>query len=99
MLGNGPIRISQDEWVIIRNNPRFPAAVIRRLHPGTELEHYRVVTFDLDPEKRRLLGRFTTLESADRAVRFTVSPDAVPAVLNRHGAYDKQPPQKREETP
>lgn len=70
MLGNGPVRIGQDEWVLIRENPRFPAAVVRRLHAGTELEHYRVVSFDLDPARRMLIGRYRSLDAADAAVLF-----------------------------
>lgn len=78
MLGAGPIRIGRDEWVLIRNNPRLPAALIRRLHAGTELEHYRVVTFDIDPEKRQLIGRYRTLDAADAAVLYTLPPAATP---------------------
>ncbi|WP_368497160.1 hypothetical protein [Herbiconiux sp. A18JL235] len=92
MLGDGPIRIGRDEWVLIRDNPRYPAALVRRLHPGTPLEHYRVVTFDIDPAKRLLVGRFRTLEAADRAVRYPLPTAHVPEALNRFGAYEQRPP-------
>jgi hypothetical protein len=91
MLGSGPIRIGQHEWVLVRNNPRFPAALVRRLHPGTSLEHYRVVTFTLDPTERRLIGRYTTLEAADRAVRYALPTNNVRPELNGYGAYENRP--------
>lgn len=70
MIGDGPIRISTDEWIVVRNNPRFPKAVIRRIDPGGAAEHYRVVTFDLDRANRRLVGRYRTLEAANDAVPY-----------------------------
>jgi hypothetical protein len=70
MIGDGPIRISAVEWVVVRNNPRFPKAVIRRIDPGGSAEHYRVVTFELEPARRRLVGRYRTLEAANDAVPF-----------------------------
>ncbi|MDO9395093.1 MAG: hypothetical protein Q7T71_00965 [Herbiconiux sp.] len=72
MLGTGPIRVGRHEWVLMRNDPRVPAAIVRRLHPGTSLEHYRVVTFDVDPARRLLVGRFTSLEAADRSVLYAL---------------------------
>lgn len=72
MIGTGPIRISTDEWVVIRNNPNVPAAVIRLIDRGLSTEHYRVVTFDLVPALRKLVGRYRTLEAANDAVRFPV---------------------------
>ncbi len=82
MIGTGPIRISRDEWALIRNDPSTPAALVRRMHPGTELEHYRVVTFDIDPAQRSLIGRFRTLEAADRSVRYTVPAQSIRPALN-----------------
>lgn len=82
MIGTGPIRIGRDEWALIRNDPCTPAALVRRMHPGTELEHYRVVSFHLDPERRRLIGRFRSLEAADKAVRYEVPQQNIRAALN-----------------
>ncbi|QJU54309.1 hypothetical protein SCB71_14280 [Herbiconiux sp. KACC 21604] len=91
MIGTGPIRIGRDEWALIRNDPTTPAALVRRMHPGTEFEHYRVVTFDIDPAERRLIGRFRTLEAADRAVRYTVPAGRIRPALNLipKGAWGK----------
>lgn len=65
-----PMRISASEWIVIRDSPRLPAAVIRRL----EFENrsiWRVVTWAPTSEGRQLVGYFPTLEEADRSVRFT----------------------------
>lgn len=45
MIGSGPSVSAQDEWVVIRNNPNVPAAIIRLTDRGLSTEHYRVVTF------------------------------------------------------
>jgi hypothetical protein len=83
--GTGPIRIGRDEWVLIRDDDRVPAAVVRLLDRGGPHEHYRVVSFDLDPARRRLIGRYTSLEAADRAVAYSL-PTAY-----RRGVYGGPP--------
>ncbi len=88
MIGDGPVRISAHEWVIIRNNPRFPKAIIRRIDPGGPHEHYRVVTFELESKDRKLIGRYRTLEAANDAVLFdNPRPD-----LPEHPGYPKWDP-------
>ncbi|GAA0989960.1 hypothetical protein [Subtercola frigoramans] len=79
MVGDGPIRINEHEWVIIRNNPRFPTALIRHIDAGGPNEHYRVVTFDLNPGLRELLGRYRTLQAANDSVLFDV-PQTAPGL-------------------
>lgn len=87
MVGDGPIRIGWHEWVIVRNNPRYPAALIRRVDPGQSTEHYRVVTFELDPAKRILLGRYRTLEAANDSVLYNLPPSTVPS---HFGMYENR---------
>lgn len=70
MIGDGPIRISVDEWIVMRKNPRFPAALIKRFRWHDGRDYYRCVTFALASEDRRLIGRFWTLEAANDAVRY-----------------------------
>lgn len=83
MIGDGPIRISVHEWVIIRNNRRSPKALIRRVDPESPTEHYRVVTFELDPAERMLLGRYRTLDAANDSVLYDRPVTNVPA----HSGY------------
>ncbi|WP_368499466.1 hypothetical protein [Herbiconiux sp. A18JL235] len=91
MIGTGRIRIGEHESTLVRNDPCAPAALVRRMHPGTEVEHYRVVTFDIDPAERRLIGRFRTREAADRAVGYTVPAGRIRLALNLlpKGAWGK----------
>lgn len=79
MIGDGPIRISVDEWVVVRNNPRFPKALIRRIDPGLPTAHYRVVTFELEPSQRLLLGRYRTLEAANDSVLYDTPEESLRA--------------------
>ena len=56
----------------MRNDPVLPAAVIQRLRDPREREFFIVVTWDLDPRGRRMVGRYATLNDADDAVRYVV---------------------------
>lgn len=71
MIGAGPIRISQDEWIVMRDSPRFPAALISRQHTQEGHEYFRVVTFALKSEERKLIGRRWTLEEANDLVLYS----------------------------
>jgi hypothetical protein len=63
------IQISGCEWVIMRDHPSKPAALVRYLEDKPE-ERYRVVRWAPDPADRRLFEYFPTLEIADMAVTF-----------------------------
>ncbi len=67
-----PVQISDCEWVVIRNYPDMPAAVIRRFeataHHGG---YFRVVTWRPTSSGRTLIGRYETFKEADRAVLFS----------------------------
>jgi hypothetical protein len=67
-----PVRYNVDTWLAMRNDPVLPAAVILRLRNPDGSESFVAVRWDLDPEGRRLIGRFATLDDADRAVPYEV---------------------------
>ena len=69
-----PIRFDHDTWLIMRNDPVLPAAVIHRLRDPRGQEFFVVVSWDLNPDGRRMIGRFGALEDADSAVRYVVPP-------------------------
>lgn len=64
-----PIQIAGDEWVVVRETPRHPAAVVRRFD-SADGPYFRVVTWSLRSTDRQLIGRFASLAEADRAVKF-----------------------------
>jgi len=66
-----PIQVAADEWVLVRDSPRRASAVVRRFM-GARGTYFRVVTWAERSEDRRLVGRFRSLEEADRSVKFTV---------------------------
>jgi len=67
-----PIRIGENEWVIMRDSKMHPAGVIRMLKMGPRHEtFYRVVTWAPTSADRRLVGYYPTLEAADRSILFT----------------------------
>lgn len=63
------VQISEVEWVIIRDDPRHPAALVRVI-PERPTAHYRVVRWAPRSEDRRLFDYFRSLEHADMAVTF-----------------------------
>ena len=84
-----PIQISTSEWILMRDDRRTPAAVVRALRLGARAElFYRVVSWAATSEGRTLVGYFRTLDEADRSVLFTpdlpqstrqpVRPDRIP---------------------
>jgi hypothetical protein len=74
-----PIRYDVDTWLVMRNDPVLPAAVILRLRNPDGSEFFVAITWDLDPGKRRLVGRYRSLDDADRAVLYTVPTPTVGA--------------------
>jgi hypothetical protein len=67
-----PIRFDHDTWLIMRNDPVLPAAVIQRMRDPNGREFFVVVGWDLNPDGRRMIGRYATLEDADSSVRYVV---------------------------
>ena len=64
-----PIRVGETEWLIMRNSPTHPKAVVRLLPATAEAaERYRAVTWAPRSEQRLLIGYFATLGAADEAV-------------------------------
>lgn len=64
-----PIQVGEVEWVIMRNSPSRPKALVRLLpargeHPAL----YRAVTWSPHSRDRRLIGYYPTLALADEAV-------------------------------
>ena len=67
-----PIRYDSETWIVMRSDPVLPAAIIFRLRNPDAREFFITVRWDLDPAARRLIGRFESLEDADRSVLYDV---------------------------
>ena len=65
-----PIRYDVNTWIVLRHDPVLPAAIITGRKTAEGIEFFRAVTWDLDPEKRLLIGRSATLGGADNLVRY-----------------------------
>jgi len=64
------IAVSDCEWLIVRDDPAKPAALVRFLPDGPSGGRYRVVRWAPRSEDRRLFEYLPTLEKADMAVTF-----------------------------
>lgn len=78
-----PIRYDRDTWLVMRDNPVLPKAVIRRYTDKSGTDQYLVIRWDLDPAECRLMAVCDSLERADDLVRYDNTPT--------HG-YWKGPP-------
>jgi hypothetical protein len=76
-----PIRYDQDTWLVMRNDPVLPAAVILRLRGPGRQEFFVTVRWDLEPENRRMIGRYPTLQEADDVVLYETLTPVVGAPL------------------
>jgi hypothetical protein len=64
------IRTGDREWIILRDDPARPVAVVRYLDDAPSGAQYRVVRWAPRSEDRRLFEYFPSLEKADMAVTF-----------------------------
>jgi hypothetical protein len=76
-----PIRFDHDTWLVMRNDPVLPAATILRLRSSDTREFFVTVTWNLDPENRRMIGRYATLQDADAAVLYSLISPVVASPL------------------
>lgn len=87
-----PIRISEDEWIIMRDSTMEPAGVVRTVTLGPRRERfYRVVTWAPGSEGRALVGYFTTLAEADRSILFTPANPRMPRHPNAGQGLLREP--------
>lgn len=69
-----PIRISTDEWIVMRDSKTEPVAVIRRVKLGPRNEtFFRVVTWAEESTDRQLVGYFASFKEADQSMLFVPS--------------------------
>lgn len=78
-----PIRYDTDTWLVMRDSPVLPKAVIRRYTDKRGIDQYLVNRWDLDPAERRLMAVCESLERPDDLVRYD---NNVP-----HGYWDGAP--------
>ena len=66
-----PIQVADGEWIIMRDDNRRPAAIVRALRLGPRQQlFYRVVRWAPASENRTLVGYFESLKAADQSVLF-----------------------------
>lgn len=69
-----PIRYDADTWLVMRNDPAVPKAVIQRVHGRDKAgDRYMVFSWDpVDTTKRRVMGVKESLDDANEFVMFDV---------------------------
>jgi hypothetical protein len=69
-----PIRYDLNTWLVMRNDPVCPKAIVRRVHHRDGHDRYLVIKWDLDPAKCQLMSVVDSLDRADDLVRYDVQP-------------------------
>ncbi|HXH33350.1 MAG TPA: hypothetical protein VNJ54_02935 [Plantibacter sp.] len=86
-----PIRLDHDTWLVMRNDPVIPKAVIERRRDKGGADVYFVIAWDIDPLKRVLMSVQPSLERADALVRYDVprtsDRDGPPNGINADGSH------------
>lgn len=91
-----PIRFDVDTWLVRRNDPVLPNAVIRSVH-AVDGDRYLLLQWDLDPAKRVLRGVHDSLEKANDLVLYDRPKNATPGIQPHpyaHGEPTTKDPQQ-----
>jgi len=83
-----PIKISDCEWIIIRDSVFHPEAIIRRLDLPNDVSAFRVVTWAERSTDRELIGYTRNVELADMMVRFSRPSNKPPWIQSGMTAAD-----------
>lgn len=67
-MHTAPIQYDTDTWLIMREHPTRPKALVKRVTDRTQVEKYLLMTWDPDPAKCRLHHIYDTLEQAAQVV-------------------------------
>lgn len=67
------IQIDTDSWIVMRELPQHPKAIIHRITDTTGEARFVLLTWHAEPSKRRMVGIHRNLREATRAVPW---PDA-----------------------
>lgn len=62
------ITVDADTWLIMREFPQHPKAIVHRITDTSGEERFMVLTWLPDPAQRRMVGIYRTLSEADSAV-------------------------------
>jgi hypothetical protein len=87
-----PIRFDSDTWIVMRTDPAVPKAVIQRLRDRKGVSQYLLVKWDLNPEKRQLMGVHSSLEAADAKVLWDTPKPEHPTGLQAFGTHGSRSP-------
>lgn len=86
-----PIRYDGDTWLVMRNDPVLPKAIIRRFRQKTGGDLFHVVRWALDPAEQVIMATATSLERADELVLYDRVVTGPMGGINGQGAQPGSP--------
>lgn len=72
------IQIDSDLWAIMREDQTRPRAMIKRVTAYDGVEQYFLMTWHPEPTQRKLVRIHTSLEDANRSVKWRASEPKIP---------------------
>lgn len=71
------IKIAADQWIVMREQPDVPKAIIHRVTDTANTERFMVMVWQPIPADRRMVGIYDSLQDAEKSVPWPNRP-AVP---------------------
>ncbi|UOQ60400.1 hypothetical protein MUN76_15430 [Leucobacter rhizosphaerae] len=83
MYRSNTIIVDACTWLILREFPQHPKAVVHKMTDTTGEDRYLLMTWDADPAKRRMVGIHKTLGEAEKAVPWPSNQGVTPPLPPR----------------
>lgn len=77
------IIVDANTWLILREFPQHPKAVVQRVTDTTGDDRYLLLTWDAEVTKRRLVGIHKSLGDAEKAVPWPSNQNVTPPLPPR----------------
>lgn len=83
MNRSNTIIVDANTWLILREFPQHPKAIVQCVTDTTGEDRYLLLTWDAEPSKRRMVGIFKTLTEAEQAVPWPSNQNVTPTLPPR----------------
>lgn len=83
MYRSNTIIVDANTWLILREFPQHPKAIVQRVTDTTGEDRYLLLTWDAEITKRRLVGIHKSLADAEKAVPWPSNQNVTPGLPPR----------------
>lgn len=86
------IQIETNVWVVMREVTQYPKAVIHKITDTTGDDRYMLMTWAAEPSARRMVGIYSRLNEAEKAVPWPPTTGVTPGLPPRPGTTKNPSP-------